>query len=54
MIGLIVACIGVWFLQDALASIAFYPNERWRWNHTVRIIRAVMAVALMILGGMLI
>lgn len=53
MMGYLVGLIGLWFLQDALASIVFYPQEKWRWNHTARIIRAVMGIALMIIGGIL-
>ena len=45
--------IGTWFLQDALASIAFYPQEKWAWNHTCRLVRAVMGIALIVMGFML-
>ena len=43
--------IGVWIFQDAVASIMFYPTEKWKWNHTVRLVRAVMGVALVVIGG---
>ncbi len=45
-----IGLIGVWIFQDAVASIMFYPQEKWKWNHTARLIRAVMGVALMIMG----
>lgn len=52
-LGYIVGLIGIWFVQDALASIAFYPKEKWRWNHTARLVRAGMGIVLVILGGLL-
>ncbi|KKL74000.1 hypothetical protein LCGC14_2069270 [marine sediment metagenome] len=52
--GYVIGLIGMWFLQDGLASIAFYPQENWRWNHTARIVRVIFGVVLIILGGVLI
>ncbi len=49
--GKLLVGLGVFILQDALASIAFYPNEKWRWNHTARLIRAVSGVVLIVIGG---
>ena len=46
-----VFAVGVWFFQDALASIAYYPQEKWKWNHAARIIRVGLALALMIISG---
>lgn len=54
MLGYIVGLAGIWVLQDSLASIAFYPNEKWRWNHTARLIRAGIGIILIIAGGILI
>ena len=51
--GYIIGLIGVWILQDAVASIMFYPTEKWKWNHLVRLIRAVEGVALIVIGGIL-
>jgi len=53
MIVLIIV-IGTWLVQDSLASIAFYPQEKWRWNHTARLIRTAMGIALIVIGGVLI
>ncbi len=50
--GYVIGLIGIWFLQDALASIAFYPKENWRWNHTARVIRAGMGIVLIIMGAL--
>ena len=54
MTGYIIGLIGIWILQDSVASIAFYPNEKWRWNHIVRMVRGIMGIVLIILGGILI
>jgi len=48
--GYVIGLIGVWFLQDAVASIMFYPTEKWKWNHLVRLIRAVMGLVLIVIG----
>ena len=48
--GYVVGLGGMFILQDALASIAFYPDEKWCWNHIARLIRAGMGVALIIMG----
>jgi len=53
IVGYIIGLIGVWILQDAVASIMFYPTEKWKWNHLVRLIRAVEGVALIVIGGIL-
>ncbi len=49
--GIAIVAIGVWILQDALASIVFYPKEKWMWNHMARLVRAVMGVALIVMGA---
>ena len=46
-----VGLIGVWMLQDGIASICFYPSEKWRWNHAIRVIRSIMGLALIIMSG---
>ena len=47
---LAIAIIGSWYFQDALASIAYYPKENWKWNHAARAIRAGLALALIIIA----
>ena len=44
------AIIGMLILQDALASIAFYPKEKFRWNHFARLVRAVSGVILIVMA----
>ena len=50
MIGYVLGLIGIWVLQDAIASICFYPNENWQWNHWARMVRAIMGAVLVVLG----
>ena len=47
-----VGLMGIWILQDALASICYYPQEKWRWNHAARLIRVLIGIALMVIGGL--
>ena len=54
-----ITCIigGGWVFQDALASILFYlnrPDERWHFNHAVRIIRGLIGIMFLIIGIILI
>lgn len=50
MISIYLSIIGTWILQDALASIAFYPKENWCWNHAARLIRAIMGIVLIVIA----
>jgi len=50
MMSITLAIIGTWILQDAVASIFFYPQEKFKWNHFVRLIRAVMGVILIVMA----
>ena len=59
MIGYFVGLLGMWVLADGVASLwAYTDGERaknqtfWR-DHFLRIIRCLVGIALMILGGML-
>ena len=46
----LIIIIGTWMVQDGIASIMFYPTEKWKWNHLVRLIRAVMGLTLIVIG----
>ena len=48
--GYILGLIGIWILQDAIASICFYPQEKWRWNHLARLVRVMMGGILVVMG----
>jgi len=44
---------GTWVFQDSLASILYYigkPDQNWHYDHSLRIIRAVVGLALLIRG----
>ena len=44
MIPIVLIAGGTWMLQDALASVLYYlkrDDEKWYFNHAVRIIRGV-------------
>jgi hypothetical protein len=53
MTGYIVGLIGLWMLQDGLASIAYYPQEKMI-NHAARIVRSALGLVLIIIGGILV
>ncbi len=48
--GYWIGLMGLWILQDALASIVFYPQEKWIWNHTARFIRVLIGIGLICMG----
>lgn len=51
--GATIMVLGTWILQDGLASIAFYPKESWRWNHTARVVRIGIGIYLVFTGAIL-
>lgn len=51
--GYAIGLMGIFYIQDGLASIAFYPKERWKYNHTARLIRIVFGMVLVVLGALL-
>ena len=57
IIGILVLSGGVWVTQDSLASILYYlkhDNEKWYFNHAVRVIRGLVGIMLIVLGCKLI
>ncbi len=57
MTGYIVGLIGMWLLGDSVWSICYYldrKEETWLRNHSVRLVRMVCALCLIIIGGILI
>jgi len=49
-----IIAIGLGIAQDGVCSILFYidrPDERWNFNHAVRIVRIVFGIALMVIGS---
>lgn len=57
IIGIVILAGGVWVLQDSIASILYYlkhDNEKWYYNHMVRIFRGIWGLIFIALGVMLI
>lgn len=49
-----VGLIGVWVASDGIYSILYYlddNHESWWRNHSVRILRVVLGISLVILGA---
>ena len=59
MMGYAVGLIGVWILADGFASLWAYSygkrakNQSWLKDHSLRILRMALGIALMIIGGLL-
>ena len=53
MIGKTLVGIGVWLFSDSLYSLLIYlgrPEEKWWKNHSIRVIRLVLGIAIVIIG----
>lgn len=53
IISLILIIGGTWIIQDGLVSILYYlkrDNEKWYFNHLVRILRAILGVVFIVCG----
>jgi hypothetical protein len=53
--------IGVWLICDGLISIRLYLNtlnetghklQSWKYDHSIRILRCIMGLALVVIGAM--
>ena len=52
-IGIILIIGGTWITQDAIASILYYigrDNEKWYFNHLVRLLRGLWGLAFIYIG----
>lgn len=57
VVGILLISGGTWLTQDAIASILYYlkrDNEKWYYNHLVRIFRALWGIAFIVIGIMMI
>lgn len=63
MIGYLVGLWGMWTLCDGLISIRLYLNtpdetgkrlQNWRYDHSIRVLRCLGGLALMMIGGYLV
>ena len=60
--GYIIGLIGMWLFCDGIISIRVYLNtvnetgkkiQNWKYDHSIRLIRMLLGIALMIIGGLL-
>jgi len=58
----ILGLIGMWLLSDAIYSYTLYANaptydntakQTWRKDHWVRAVRGVLAIVVIVIGGIL-
>ena len=55
----ITGLIGMWILSDSILSITLYLNSQsydgtkqtWKKDHSIRIVRGLCGIALMVIGG---
>lgn len=48
--GYAVGLLGMWLLCDAIISIKLYWSESWASCHSIRLIRGLIGVALIVMG----
>ena len=62
MIGYLTGLIGMWLFCDGVISIRIYLNtvdetgkriQDWKYDHSIRLIRSLLGVTLMVIGGLL-
>lgn len=56
-IGLIIGYMGVWVLSDGWYSLALYigrPGQGWLKDHSIRAIRIMVGITMMVLGVILV
>ena len=62
MIGHIMGLMGMWLFCDGIISIRIYLNtvdetgkrtQNWKYDHSIRLIRMLIGIALMVIGGYL-
>lgn len=51
MASYVIGLAGMWLLCDGIISIRLYPEQSWKRDHSIRIVRIVIGVGLMIVGG---
>jgi len=49
--GYAVGLMGMWLFCDAIISIKLYWHESWLSCHSIRIIRGLIGLVLMVMGG---
>ena len=60
MKGAILVGLGVWLFSDAVYSTVLYlhapawngePRQTWKWDHSIRIVRGLCALAVIVIGA---
>ncbi len=60
MTGYVVGLAGMWLFSDAVYSILLYltapgydgkPKQTWARDHSIRVIRGLLAIILVVIGG---
>jgi len=46
-----VGLMGMWLFCDGIISIRLYPEQSWLKDHSVRLVRLGIGIALMIIGA---
>jgi len=52
MINYLVGLAGMWLFTDGIISIKLYPKQSWLHDHSIRIIRIMISIGLMVAGGL--
>lgn len=52
MISYIIGLMGCWLFADATVSIKLYWDESWLSCHSIRLLRGVIGVFLMVAGAL--
>ena len=52
MIDYIVGLMGMWLFCDSIISIKLYWRESWVSCHSIRIVRGIIGIALMVIGSL--
>jgi len=61
MTGYLTGLIGMWLFCDGIISIRLYLNtldetgkrmQSWKYDHSIRVIRCLLGLVLMLLGGL--
>ncbi len=60
MTGYAIGLMGMWLFCDGIISIRLYltakdetgrRTQSWRYDHSIRLIRAIIGITLMVIGG---
>jgi len=52
MTDYLIGLAGMWLFTDGIISIKLYPKQSWLHDHSIRIIRMIIGIGLMIVGGL--